>query len=133
MSFNESHKFESNFLNVDIPSNQSVMLGSMSGSRLGIWVAHGEGKFNLPMDESNYNVVLKYSYPSYPGNPNGSEYNVAGLCSNDGRHLVMMPHLERSIFPWHWPYYPNERKADVISPWIEAFVNAKNWIEKFVK
>jgi phosphoribosylformylglycinamidine synthase len=133
MSFNESHKFESIFLNVDIPFNQSVMLGSMSGSRLGIWVAHGEGKFNLPMDESNYNVVLKYGYPSYPGNPNGSDYNVAGLCSNDGRHLVMMPHLERSIFPWHWPYYPNERKGDIVSPWVEAFLNAKTWIEETKK
>lgn len=130
MSFNESHKFESIFLNVDIPSNNSVMLGSLSGSRLGIWVAHGEGKFNLPMKESDYNIVLKYSYSGYPGNPNGSEYNVAGLCSADGRHLVMMPHLERSVFPWHWPYYPKERGNDSISPWVEAFVNAKKWIEQ---
>jgi phosphoribosylformylglycinamidine synthase len=132
MSFNESHKFESAFLNVDIPKNNSVMLSSLAGSRLGIWVAHGEGKFNLPLPEDQYNITLKYSYSQYPGNPNGSDYNVAGLCSADGRHLIMMPHIERSIFPWNWAYYPEERKSDIVSPWIEAFVNAKKWIEKAI-
>jgi phosphoribosylformylglycinamidine synthase len=130
MSFNESHKFESIFLNVDIPENNSIMLGTLKGSKIGIWVAHGEGKFNLPMQENNYNVVMKYSYSAYPGNPNGSDYNVAGICSDDGRHLVMMPHLERSIFPWNWAYYPEERKSDILTPWIEAFVNARKWIER---
>jgi phosphoribosylformylglycinamidine synthase len=130
MSFNQSHKFESSFLNVDIPENKSIMLGSLSGSRLGIWVAHGEGKFNLPMHEEKYNIVMKYSYSAYPGNPNGSDYDIAGICSDDGRHLVMMPHLERAIFPWNWAYYPDERKTDNLSPWIEAFVNARNWIER---
>jgi len=129
MSFNESHKFESAFLNVSIPENKSIMLGSLAGSRLGIWVAHGEGKFNLPLNEDRYNIVLKFSYSAYPGNPNGSDYNVAGICSDDGRHLVMMPHLERAIFPWNWAYYHEERKSDQITPWIEAFVNARNWIQ----
>ncbi|MBN1952171.1 MAG: phosphoribosylformylglycinamidine synthase [Bacteroidales bacterium] len=130
MSFNDSHKFESAFLNVDIPENTSVMLGSLAGSRLGIWVAHGEGKFNLPEPESSYHVALKYSYEQYPGNPNGSDYTVAGLCSADGRHLAMMPHLERAIYPWNWASYPSERKGDEITPWIEAFVNARKWIEE---
>lgn len=129
MHHNNSHKFESIFLNVDVPENNSVMLKSLSGSRLGIWVAHGEGRFELPYKESEYNVTLKYSFHSYPGNPNGSDYNVAGICSADGRHLVMMPHLERTIFPWNWAYYPENRNIDEVSPWIEAFVNAKNWIE----
>jgi phosphoribosylformylglycinamidine synthase len=130
MGFNESHKFESIFLNIDIPKNNSIMLGSLANSRLGIWVAHGEGKFNLPMPENSYNIAMKYSQSAYPGNPNGSDYNVAGICSDDGRHLVMMPHLERAIFPWNWAYYPEERKNDILSPWVEAFVNAKNWINK---
>jgi phosphoribosylformylglycinamidine synthase len=129
MSFNDSHKFESSFLNVDIMPNNSIMLGSLAGARLGIWVAHGEGKFNLPLEENNYNIALKYSYNEYPGNPNGSDYNAAGLCSADGRHLVMMPHLERAIFPWNWAYYPDTRKADQASPWIQAFINARKWIE----
>jgi phosphoribosylformylglycinamidine synthase len=129
MSFNESHKFESSFLSVDIPNNNSVMLKSLAGSKLGIWVAHGEGKFNLPKSESNYNIAMKYSHSGYPGNPNGSDYSVAALCSEDGRHLVMMPHLERSLYPWNWSYYPDQRKSDEVSPWVEAFVNARKWIK----
>ncbi len=129
MLFNESHKFESAFINVDIPENNSIMLHSLAGSRLGIWVAHGEGKFSLPLDENQYHIPLKYSYAEYPGNPNGSDYNTAALCSEDGRHLAMMPHLERSVFPWNWAHYPTNRKSDEITPWVEAFVNARNWIQ----
>ena len=126
---NVSHKFESAFLGLDIPQNISVMFGSLSGDKLGIWVAHGEGRFSLPEGESAYNVVAKYSYAQYPGNPNGSDYNVAGICSADGRHLAMMPHLERAIFPWQQAYYPADRRGDEVTPWIEAFVNARKWIE----
>jgi phosphoribosylformylglycinamidine synthase len=103
----------------------------LAGSKLGLWIAHGEGKFDFPYAESEYNVVAKYSYEGYPANPNGSMYNVAGVCSKDGRHLAMMPHLERAIFPWQWAYYPENRIAsDEVTPWIEAFLNAKKWIEK---
>ncbi|MBP6231251.1 MAG: phosphoribosylformylglycinamidine synthase [Paludibacteraceae bacterium] len=131
MLHNDSHKFESNFVSLTIPQNESILFNSLSGTKLGIWVAHGEGKFHLPETESKYNVVAKYGYNSYPANPNGSDYNVAGICSSNGRHLAMMPHLERAIFPWQWAYYPTERKnMDEVSPWIEAFVNAKNWIVK---
>ena len=126
---NVSHKFESAFLGLDIPQNNSVMFGSLSGDKLGIWVAHGEGRFSLPEGESAYNVVAKYSYAQYPGNPNGSDYNVAGICSADGRHLAMMPHLERAIFPWQQAYYPADCRGDEVTPWIEAFVNARKWIE----
>ena len=132
MLHNDSHKFESAFLGLTIPENNSVMLGSLSGSKLGIWVAHGEGKFTLPEGEENYHIVAKYSYNSYPGNPNGSDYSVAGICSKDGRHLAMMPHLERSIFPWQNAYYPYKRHMDEVTPWIEAFVNAREWVEKQV-
>ncbi len=130
MLHNDSHKFESAFLGLDIPKNESVMFGSLSGSKLGIWVAHGEGKFSLPESENKYNIVAKYHYHEYPGNPNGSDYDVAGICSADGRHLAMMPHLERAIFPWQNAYYPCNRKSDEVTPWIEAFVNARKWIEK---
>lgn len=130
MLHNKSHKFESVYLGVTIPANRSVMFGSLSGSRLGIWVAHGEGNFSLPYEEDKYNVVAKYSYDKYPGNPNGSDYSVAALASADGRHLAMMPHLERSIFPWQNGCYPTERiHSDQVTPWIEAFVNARRWIE----
>lgn len=130
MLHNDSHKFESGFLSLAIPQNDSVMFGSLSGSKLGLWVAHGEGKFSLPEPESNYHVIAKYNYAEYPGNPNGSDYNVAGLCSKDGRHLAMMPHLERAIFPWQNAWYPNDRRNDEVTPWIEAFVNARKWINR---
>ena len=128
MLHNESGKFESAFLNVDIQENNSVMLGNMAGMKLGIWVAHGEGKFYLPFNEQEYNIPMKYSLNEYPANPNGSHFSAASLCSDNGRHLVMMPHLERGFKPWHWPYYPDERKMDEVAPWIQAFVNARKWI-----
>lgn len=127
---NTSKKFESSFLGLTIPQNESVMFGSLSGSKLGLWVAHGEGRFYLPEPEDHYNIIAKYNYAEYPGNPNGSDYNVAGICSNDGRHLAMMPHLERAIFPWQNAWYPEDRKNDEVTPWIEAFVNARKWIEQ---
>ena len=130
MMHNDSRKFESAFVTLNIPQNNSVMLGSLSGNKLGIWVAHGEGKFSLPKDENHYHIVAKYNYAEYPANPNGSDYNVAGICSEDGRHLAMMPHLERAIFPWQCAWYPEVRRTDDITPWMEAFVNARRWIEK---
>jgi phosphoribosylformylglycinamidine synthase len=129
LMLNESHKFESGFIGVNILKNDSVMLGNMTGMELGIWVAHGEGQFSFPYPESKYQIPLKFSRHTYPGNPNGSDYDVAGLCSEDGRHLVMMPHLERAYFPWQCGYYPTDRKNDDVTPWIKAFVNAREWIE----
>jgi phosphoribosylformylglycinamidine synthase len=127
---NGSHKFESSFLGVRILKNNSVMLGSMEGMELGIWVAHGEGQFSFPYPEEKYNITMKFSRSNYPANPNGSQYDAAGLCSDDGRHLVMMPHLERAFFPWQCGVWPAERKNDEVTPWIGAFVNARKWIEK---
>lgn len=130
MLHNASHKFESTFVGVTIPTNRTVMFGSLSGYKLGIWVAHGEGKFSLPCQEDQYNIVAKYSYDTYPGNPNGSDYSAAAVASHDGRHIAMMPHLERAISPWQNANYPAERLNDEVTPWIEAFVNARLWIEK---
>lgn len=127
MLHNDSHKFECQFTAVDILENNSVMLKSLAGSRLGIWAAHGEGKFQLPKSENEYQIPAKYYNDSYPSNPNGSDYNAAMLCDETGRHLVMMPHLERSTFSWNWAYYP-EGRNDEVTPWIEAFVNAKDWL-----
>jgi phosphoribosylformylglycinamidine synthase len=133
MKNNDSGKFESAFLTVDILPNNSVMLKSLTGSRLGIWLANGEGRFHFPQDESNYCIPIKYSYQKYPGNPNGSPFGAAGIVSYDGRHLAMMPHIERAIFPWQWPYYPEKRKTDQVSPWFEAFVNAREWLTEKLK
>ena len=129
MKHNDSHKHESGFTSVKIQKNNSVMLSSLEGATLGVWISHGEGKFNLPMAEENYNIVAKYGYEGYPANPNGSDYNTAMLCDTTGRHLVMMPHIERSTFPWNWANYPERDQKDEVSPWLEAFVNARKWIE----
>lgn len=128
MLHNDSHKFESAFLSVNILQSNCVMLKTLENSNLGVWIAHGEGKFSLPYEMQSYNIPVKYSYSNYPGNPNGSEYDAAAICSHDGRHLAIMPHLERSFYPWQWAYYPENRLNDEVSPWIEAFVNAKKWI-----
>jgi phosphoribosylformylglycinamidine synthase len=133
MLHNDSHKFESSFVTLDVMDNKSVMLQNMNGSRLGLWVAHGEGKFQLPKAEVEYAIPLKYSYTTYPGNPNGSAYDAAGIVSKDGRHLAMMPHLERAIFPWQCAYYPEQSINDEVTPWIQAFVNARKWVEEKVK
>jgi len=129
MVHNESHKHESSFTSVKIQENNSVMLQSLAGNTLGVWISHGEGKFQLPYEEDQYQIVGTYGYEGYPANPNGSDYNTAMMASNDGRHLVMMPHIERSIFQWNWANYPTDRK-DEVSPWLEAFVNAKEWLTK---
>jgi phosphoribosylformylglycinamidine synthase len=132
MMHNDSGKFESGFVNVNIGENNSVMLKSLSGMRLGIWVAHGDGKFSFPYFHDSYHRAIRYSYDLYPGNPNGSDWETAAIHSNDGRHLAMMPHLERSFLPWQWPYYPESRNNDEVTPWIEAFVNARRWIEDII-
>ena len=129
MLHNDSQKHESIFTSVVVPENNSVMLSSLAGCRLGIWVSHGEGKFHLPLSEDRYNIVAKYGYDAYPANPNGSDHNAAMIASADGRHLATMPHFERSMFRWNWANYPGERKGDDISPWVEAFLNARRWLE----
>ncbi len=128
MLHNDSQKHESAFTSVTVQDNNSVMLSTLKDTTLGVWISHGEGKFNLPKKESDYNIVAKYAYDAYPSNPNGSDFNTAMLCDSSGRHLVMMPHIERSTFQWNWANYPEGRK-DQVSPWIEAFVNARQWIE----
>jgi phosphoribosylformylglycinamidine synthase len=128
MTYNDSHKHESAFTSVKIQENNSVMLSTLAGSTLGVWISHGEGKFSLPYSEDKYHIVAKYGYENYPHNPNGSDFNTAMMCDKTGRHLVTMPHIERSTFQWNWAYYPEGRK-DEVSPWLEAFVNAKKWLD----
>ncbi len=128
MLHNDSGKHESAFTSVFIQNNKSVMLSSLEKARLGVWISHGEGKFHLPLPQDRYNIVAEYGYDQYPANPNGSDYNAAMICSDDGRHLITMPHIERSIFPWNWAHYPGDRN-DKVSPWISAFINAREWLE----
>ncbi|NNL15278.1 MAG: phosphoribosylformylglycinamidine synthase [Flavobacteriaceae bacterium] len=129
MVHNDSYKHESSFTSVKVQENNSVMLSTLAKTTLGVWISHGEGKFDLPYSEDKYNIVAKYGYEDYPHNPNGSDFNTAMMCDTTGRHLVTMPHIERSTFQWNWAHYPEGRK-DEASPWLEAFVNARKWCEK---
>ena len=133
MHHNGSGKFESTFINITVPKNNSILFKSYEGAKLGVWLAHGEGMFKLPGDQSQYKVAATYSQPEYPGNPNDSDFSVAALHSSDGRHLAIMPHIERSLFPWNWPYYPAGKQNHEVSPWIEAFVNAREWVKANTK
>ncbi|MBL7846923.1 MAG: phosphoribosylformylglycinamidine synthase [Cyclobacteriaceae bacterium] len=128
MHHNGSGRFESSFITINIPENNSVLLKSYAGARLGVWLAHGEGRFSLG-DTRKYAVAATYGHAEYPGNPNDSDGAVAALCSRDGRHLAIMPHIERSLFPWNWPYYTRSKQSDEVGPWIEAFVNAREWVK----
>ena len=127
MIHNDSQKFECVFSTVNIEKSPSIMLKNLEGSRLGVWSAHGEGKFVLPYKEKEYSIPGKYSYDSYPANPNGSNFNAAMLVSDDGRHLVMMPHIERSLHPHNWAYYPKDRN-DKYTPWVKVFNNSYEWL-----
>lgn len=127
MIHNDSRKHESNFISVTIQENNSVMLSPLAGSTLGVWISHGEGKFNLPLSEDQYGIAAKYAYAEYPHNPNGSDFNTAMMCDKTGRHLVTMPHIERSVFQWNWAHY-EEGREDVVTPWHLAFVEARKWI-----
>ena len=132
MAHNDSGRFESGFVSLRIPKNHSVMLQNLEGTEIGIWVAHGEGKFDLKYNADKYHVIAQYKYDAYPANPNGSPHAIAGLCSADGRHLAMMPHPERAIFPWTCAYYPEaERGEHEVTPWMVAFRNAYEWIKNY--
>ena len=133
MLHNKSHKFESNFVDVVIDKNDSIFFKNMEGMRLGVWIAHGEGQFSFPLEQANYNIPVKYAYSSYPANPNGSAFDAAAICSDNGRHVAMMPHPERALFPWQWPHYIDGRKTDDLSPWAIAMRNAYNWVKEQTK
>ena len=137
---NHSGRFESRFSTVKILKSPSLMLRDMEGSILGIWVAHGEGRAFFPDEGILKEVEEKGLAPvryvdddgeitmKYPFNPNGSVNGIAALCSQDGRHLAIMPHPERTFLKWQWPWMLEEWKRDLkASPWLRMFQNALYW------
>ncbi|MCK9361505.1 phosphoribosylformylglycinamidine synthase [Patescibacteria group bacterium] len=140
---NRSGRFESRFSTLRIEDSPALMLKGMLGSVLGCWVAHGEGRLHVPSRDvlenivSHELVVASYANPEtgmptdeYPFNPNGSALNAAGLCSPDGRHLALMPHPERLVLPWQWPWMPDAWREYATSPWLRMFQNARIWCEE---
>jgi len=139
---NTSRRFESRFSTVSVGASPSVMLKGMEGSRMGVHVAHGEGRAFFPdagvLDriEKAGLAPLRYvddagtTTETYPLNPNGSPHGIAGLCSPCGRHLAMMPHPERCFQKWQWPWMPQEWKSEMdASPWLRMFQNAREWCD----
>jgi len=143
---NLSGRFESRWATVRIVESPAIMFKDMAGSTLGVWVAHGEGRLYFPDMSMLDNVMESRLVPlvfvddegrrddlfseSYPFNPNGSPYGITGLCTKDGRHLVMMPHPERAFLKWQWAWMPDSFNDKLkASPWIRMFQNARKWCE----
>ncbi|XP_003747373.1 phosphoribosylformylglycinamidine synthase [Galendromus occidentalis] len=139
---NVSGRFECRYSNVRIEESNNIWLKGMEGAIMGVWTAHGEGRFDFQNAElmaacENKNLVtVRYvddkGAPTqvYPLNPNGSPNAIAGLSSECGRHLALMPHPERCFLPWqcaHWPTNDARYKNATASPWLQIFVNAHKW------
>jgi phosphoribosylformylglycinamidine synthase len=140
---NLSGRFESRFTTVRIMESPAIMLRGMAGARLGVWVAHGEGRAYFPDAEIQDRVLGRGLAPvrfvndegepttEYPLNPNGSPHGIAALTSPDGRHLAIMPHPERSFLKWQWGWIPEDWKGKTTaSPWLKIFQNARSWCEE---
>nr|XP_018906016.1 PREDICTED: phosphoribosylformylglycinamidine synthase-like [Bemisia tabaci] len=143
LSHNNSGRFECRFSTVKIEKSPSILLNGMEDYVLGVWVAHGEGRFVFRDEhiqsalEKSKCFAIRYvneqekPTTKYPLNPNGSPGGLAGICSMDGRHLAMMPHPERCVQMWQWPYVsPNwSLNPPEESPWLQMFRNATAWCE----
>ncbi|GAM20022.1 hypothetical protein SAMD00019534_031970, partial [Acytostelium subglobosum LB1] len=143
---NASGRFESRWLTLTIGKSNAIMLAGMEGSVLGCWSQHGEGLAYFPdtsiLDDVNANNLAPIRYANdqgevstvYPYNPNGSTDGIASLVSRDGRHLAMMPHPERSLNAWNWPWM-SDNITNAIggpsqpSPWLRMFQNARIFCE----
>ncbi|KYN43813.1 Phosphoribosylformylglycinamidine synthase [Trachymyrmex septentrionalis] len=140
LDHNLSERFECRWATVKIENSPSIMLKDMQDSVLGVWVAHGEGRFTFREEilktlEQNNCVTIRYTddygnpTERYPMNPNGSVNGIAGICSKNGRHLAMMPHPERCTQMWQWPWKPAEWNYEA-SPWQRLFDNAYTWCQE---
>ncbi|XP_064609891.1 phosphoribosylformylglycinamidine synthase-like isoform X2 [Liolophura sinensis] len=138
---NVSERYESRFATVKVVSSPSVLLKDMEDTVFGMWVSHGEGRVVFKSDSVYKNVIGKNLSPvryvddkgiattTYPLNPNGSVDGIASLCSEDGRHLAIMPHPERAFLAWQCPWMPYKQRQEggLLSPWIKMFQNAYSW------
>ena len=130
---NTSNKFESRFVHVKIVDDNSIFFKNMKDTIFGVWIAHGEGKFINTNNLTEQQKPLKHVYnyiptEKYPFNPNGSENGLAGIVSENGRHMAMMPHPERSFMNWQIPYLDTKYSNMKYTPWLYMFKNIYNWI-----
>ena len=131
---NQSEKFESRLVQVEIKESSSIFFRDMSGSIIPVPIAHGEGRLDLTNDSAenfykDKEVPLQYiqsENSSYPGNPNGSPLGIAALTNKLGNATIMMPHPERAFLSIQHSWAPKE--WDEYGPWIKFFKNARDFI-----
>ena len=131
---NASEQFEARLSMLEVLESPSVMLRGMQGSRIPVVVSHGEGQavFDAAAHPASARLALRYvngdGSPalSYPANPNGSPQGSAGLCSDDGRATLMMPHPERVFRTVQMSWHPADWSD--YSPWMRLFRNARAFV-----
>jgi len=141
LAHNKSARFEARFINLRVEKSNSMWFRGMEGSVLGMWSAHGEGRFEFPREalrqkvEQEGLVALRFvddhgvPTETYPFNPSGSPCGIAGLSTANGRHLALMPHPERSVLKWQQPWMPEswDRAGSQAAPWLQMFINARRF------
>ena len=135
---NTSEQYEARLSLVRIEPSSSIMMAGMTGSHLPIVVAHGEGRAQFASEsaldtaDQSGTIALRYVdnalriAEAYPANPNGSPRGIAGLCSDDGRVTIMMPHPERVFRASQLSWAPADWQED--SGWMRLFRNARVWL-----
>ena len=131
---NRSEQFEARLGLLEVLDSPSLFFDGMQGSRIPVAVAHGEGRaaFDSDVDRDAATVSLRYvagdgsPAVSYPDDPNGSANAIAGLCSDDGRATILMPHPERTLRTVNFSWAPSDWPDD--GPWMRMFRNARRWV-----
>ncbi|MFT3897037.1 MAG: phosphoribosylformylglycinamidine synthase [Thermomonas sp.] len=131
---NRSEQFEARFGLLEVADSPSLFFRGMAGSRIPVAIAHGEGRaeFVSESDAAAARVALRYAAgdgnaaTQYPANPNGSDGAIAGLCNDDGRVTILMPHPERTPRTANLSWAPRDWPQD--SPWLRMFRNARSWV-----
>jgi len=135
---NASEQFEARLSLVEVLPSRSLFLAGMTGSRLPIAVAHGEGRAEfaeapgagraLEGQAAVLRYVDHYGRPTeaYPFNPNGSPRGITGLTNADGRVTIMMPHPERVFRTVQNSWHPEAWGED--GGWLRMFRNARAWL-----
>ncbi|MDB4860617.1 phosphoribosylformylglycinamidine synthase I [Alphaproteobacteria bacterium] len=136
---NNSDIYQCRWVNLKINSNHSPWLQNIDYLHLPI--AHQEGKFIIPKDvinEIKKNKLIGIQYANdngklanikFPYNPNGSELDIAGLISKDGKVLAMMPHPERAFYFYHQPNWQELNKKNEYADGYKIFRNARNYFK----
>ena len=137
LAVNRSQRFEARLSLVEVPETRSILLKGLTGVRFPMAVAHGEGRF--PQTDqvaaaliADRKTSLQFVRPDgspatlYPENPNGSPHGIAGLCSDDGRVTIVMPHPERVVLRQQLSYVP--AGTEVVTPWMAVFDQAWQFV-----